>query len=148
MTDHIIPSENSEVLQQELPQTVTVVDIQFRSGNKVYYFDPGRLNLKAGAHVIMDTARGNEFGYCTAGNHQVTARDIVPPLRKVLRIATEKDEKINEENIQKEKRAFEICQQKIEEHGLDMQLVSAECAFDESKIIFFFTAEGRVDFRV
>ena len=155
MTDKIYPSEEAEVLVQEaaeetaapLPETVTVVDIQFRSGNKVYYFDPGQLQLKAGDHVIMDTARGNEFGYCTAGNHEVSGRDIVPPLRKILRIATEKDEKINAENIQKEKRAFEICQQKIQAQGLDMQLVSAECAFDESKIIFFFTADGRVDFR-
>ncbi len=155
MTDHILPSEEMEVIEQpaveetaaQLPETVTVVDIQFRSGNKVYYFDPGDLQLKAGDHVIMETARGNEFGYCAGGNHTVSSREIVPPLRKILRIATEKDEKINEENIKKEKRAFEICQQKIQEHGLDMQLVSAECAFDESKIIFFFTADGRVDFR-
>ncbi len=155
MTDKINPSEEAEVLAPEvteepvapLPETVTVVDIQFRSGNKVYFFDPGRLEVKAGDHVIIDTARGNEFGYCTAGNHKVSGKEIVPPLRKVIRIATEKDEKINAENIQKEKRAFEICQQKIQAHGLDMQLVSAECAFDESKIIFFFTADGRVDFR-
>ena len=161
MTDEIITSEELEDLQQEpeaellpqeepaqpLPERVTVVDIQFRSGSKVYFFDPGELTLKAGDHVIMDTARGNEFGYCTGGNHEVSAKDIVPPLRKILRIATEKDEKINNENIQKEKKAFEICQQKILSHGLDMQLVSAECAFDGSKIIFFFTADGRVDFR-
>ena len=91
MTDKIYPSEEAEVLVQEaaeetaapLPETVTVVDIQFRSGNKVYYFDPGQLQLKAGDHVIMDTARGNEFGYCTAGNHEVSGRDIVPPLRKI-----------------------------------------------------------------
>ena len=159
MTDKIIPSEEAEVLVQEVPEAaeqpekvempekVTVVDIQFRSGNKIYFFDPGRLELKAGDHVIIDTARGNEFGYCTAGNHTVSGKDIVAPLRKVIRVATEKDEKINAENIQKEKKAFEVCQQKIQAHGLDMQLVSAECAFDESKIIFFFTADGRVDFR-
>ncbi len=158
MTEDFIPSEvTEEVMEEELvsrepeaaplPETVTVVDIQFRSGNKVYFFDPDGLELKAGDHVIMDTARGNEFGYCTGGNHEVSSRDIVPPLRKILRIATDKDEKINEENIQKEKKAFEICQQKILSHGLEMQLVSAECAFDGSKIIFFFTAEGRVDFR-
>ena len=155
MTEHINPSEETEVLAQEvteepvapMPETVTVVDIQFRSGNKVYFFDPGQLEVKTGDHVIIDTARGNEFGYCTAGNHEVSGKDIVAPLRKVIRIATEKDEKINAENIQKEKKAFEICQQKIQAHGLDMQLVSAECAFDESKIIFFFTADGRVDFR-
>ncbi len=159
MTDEIITSEALEVSPQEadlapelqeeapMPNNVTVVDIQFRSGSKVYFFDPDGLELKAGDHVIMDTARGHEFGYCSGGNHQVPAKDIVPPLRKILRVATEKDERINNENIQKEKKAFEICQQKIQAHGLDMQLVSAECAFDGSKIIFFFTADGRVDFR-
>ena len=150
MTDEIITSEETEVSEPvtpEMPETVTVVDIQFRSGNKVYFFDPGSLQVKNGDHVIMDTARGNEFGYCVGGNHEVAAKDIVPPLRKILRIATEKDEKINADNIQKEKKAYEVCQQKIQAHGLDMQLVSAECAFDGSKIIFFFTADGRVDFR-
>ena len=151
MQDEIFSPDLENQTPQEqfepLPETVTVADIHFRSGNKVYYFDPGTLELKAGDHVIIDTARGMEFGYCSAGNHQVSSADIVPPLRKVLRIATEKDERINEENAQKEKRSFEVCQQKILEHGLDMQLVSAECAFDGSKIIFFFTADGRVDFR-
>ena len=159
MTDEIITSEEQEVLQTEapaeavaaeaapLPEFVTVADIQFRSGSKVYFFDPGNLTVKAGDHVIMDTARGHEFGYCTGGNHEVSSKDIVPPLRKILRIANEKDEQINSENMQKEKKAYEICQQKILEQGLDMQLVSAECAFDGSKIIFFFTADGRVDFR-
>jgi len=151
MTDEIITSEETEVLEQavpqDLPETVTVVDIHFRSNNKVYFFDPGYLTIKTGDHVIIDTARGHEFGYCAAGNHEVSSKDIVPPLRKVLRIATEKDERINAENEQKEKKAYEVCQQKIQAHGLDMQLVSAECAFDGSKIIFFFTADGRVDFR-
>ncbi len=159
MTDELITSEQQEVLQAEapeealpvetapLPERVTVADIQFRSGSKVYFFDPGDLTVKAGDHVIMDTARGHEFGYCTGGNHEVSSKDIVPPLRKILRIANAKDEQINNENIQKEKKAYEVCQQKILEQGLDMQLVSAECAFDGSKIIFFFTADGRVDFR-
>ncbi len=136
--------ENEEPAQ---PETVTVVDIHFRSNSKVYFFDPGDLELADGDHVIIDTARGQEFGYCAAGNHTVSAREIVPPLRHVLRKATEKDERINNENIQKEKKAYDICQQKIQAHGLDMQLVRAECAFDGSKIIFFFTADGRVDFR-
>ena len=162
MIDEIFTSEEPEVQEQavseelqpeteepvaDLPDTVTVVDIHFRSNNKVYFFDPGYLTIKAGDHVIIDTARGHEFGYCAAGNHEVSTKDIVPPLRKVLRLATEKDERINAENEQKEKKAYEICQQKIQAHGLDMQLVSAECAFDGSKIIFFFTADGRVDFR-
>ena len=141
-----VPVEEPESEPSE-PERVVVADIQFRSGSKVYYFDPGELTLKAGDHVIMDTARGHEFGYCTGCNHAIPAKDVVPPLRKILRIATEKDEKINEDNRQKEKKAYEICQQKIQAHGLDMQLVSAECAFDGSKLIFFFTADGRVDFR-
>jgi cell fate regulator YaaT (PSP1 superfamily) len=148
MQDEILtPEQETEIPQETLPEKVTVADIHFRSGNKVYFFDPGELELKAGDHVIMETARGLEFGYCSGGNHVVSSSEIVPPLRKILRIATEKDERTNEENIQKEKKAFEICQQKIQAHGLDMQLVSAECAFDGSKILFFFTADGRVDFR-
>jgi len=145
-----IPQELLPETEQEfapLPAEVTVVDIRFRSNSKVYFFDPGELEVKAGDHVIIDTARGQEFGYCTGGNHSVSSSEIVPPLRQVLHIATEKDERINAENEAKEKKAFEVCQQKIQAHGLDMQLVSAECAFDGSKIIFFFTADGRVDFR-
>ena len=128
-------------------QTVEVVDIQFRPGQKVYYFDPAGLALKAGDHVIMDTARGPEFGYCAGGNHKIPEREVVTPLRSVLRLATAQDERIAEENRQREKRAFDICLQKIAEHQLDMQLVSAEYAFDGSKILFFFTADERVDFR-
>ncbi len=131
----------------EQPAPVTVVDIQFRTGSKVYYFDPGDLTLQPGDHVIMETARGPEFGICTAGNHSVSPKDIVAPLRRVLRLATPADEKTVSDNRAKEKRAFDICQQKIQEHKLDMQLVSAEYAFDGSKILFFFTADDRVDFR-
>ena len=143
--------EETEITQALLPEDdgdmVTVADIHFRSNTKVYFFDPGELTLKPGDHVIIDTARGLEYGICAAGNHTVPRRDIVPPLRQVVRLATEKDERINAENEQKEKRAYEVCLQKIRDHGLDMQLVSAECAFDGSKILFFFTADGRVDFR-
>ena len=129
------------------PETVEVVDIQFRPGQKVYYFDPAGIVCKTGDHVIIDTARGPEYGYCTAGNHSVSQAEVVAPLRPVLRIADRQDEKIAEENREKEKRAFALCLQKIQEHKLDMQLVSAECAFDGSKILFFFTADERVDFR-
>ena len=128
-------------------ETATVVDVHFRNNAKIYYFDPDTLALKAGDHVIIDTARGDEYGVCASGCHEVPMCQIVPPLRKVLRLANEHDERVNEENQQKEKRAFEVCQQKIAAHGLDMQLVSAECAFDGSKLLFFFTADGRVDFR-
>ena len=128
-------------------ETVEVVDIQFRPGQKVYYFDPNGLTVNTGDHVIMDTARGPEFGICAGGNHRIPQKDVVAPLRQVLRLASEHDEKIVAENRSKEKRAYEICLQKIADHGLDMQLVSAEYAFDGSKILFFFTADERVDFR-
>jgi len=128
-------------------ETAEVVDIQFRPGQKIYYFDPDGVTYQAGDHVIMDTARGAEFGICTGGNHTIPMKDVVSPLRKILRLATVQDEKTVAENRAREKKAFEVCLQKIEEHGLDMQLVSAEVAFDGSKILFYFTADERVDFR-
>ena len=127
--------------------TVEVVDIQFRVGQKVYYFDPAGFTCKQGDHVIIDTARGPEYGICAGGNHRIPEKDVVAPLRAVLRLATAEDEKTVARNRAEEKRAYDICQQKIAEHGLDMQLVSAEYAFDGSKILFFFTADERVDFR-
>ena len=132
---------------KNIPEYAEVVDIQFRSGQKIYYFDPAGIACKAGDHVIIDTARGPEYGYCTASNHRIPKNEVVAPLRPVLRIATEQDEKIAAENQKTEKQAFETCMQKIQEYELDMQLVSAECAFDGSKILFFFTADERVDFR-
>ena len=130
-----------------VPETAEVVDIQFRAGQKVYYFDPAGHACKQGDHVIIDTARGPEYGICAAGNHHIPMKDVVAPLRCVLRHATAEDEKTVARNRAEEKRAFDICMQKIAEHGLDMQLVSAEFAFDGSKILFFFTADERVDFR-
>ena len=127
--------------------SVEVVDIQFRPGQKVYYFDPAGLKLRTGDHVIIDTARGPEFGICTGGNHTISEKDVVSPLRSVMRIATAQDERIMEQNRETEEKAYEVCLQKIAEQSLDMQLVSAECAFDGSKILFFFTADERVDFR-
>ena len=129
------------------PETAEVVDIQFRAGQKVYYFDPAGHSCKTGDHVIIDTARGPEFGICAAGNHRIPVKDVVAPLRCVLRHATAEDERTVARNRAEEKRAFDICMQKIAEHQLDMQLVSAECSFDGSKILFFFTADERVDFR-
>ncbi len=135
-----------EILQ--VPETeVEVVDIQFRPGQKVYFFDPNGMTYSAGDHVIIDTARGAEFGICTGGNHMIPPKDVVAPLRCVLRLATAQDEKIMAENRAKEKKAYDICLQKISDHQLDMQLVSAEVAFDGSKILFYFTADERVDFR-
>ena len=128
-------------------QPAEVVDIQFRPGQKVYYFGANGIRCKAGDHVIIDTARGPEYGYCTAGNHHIPQKEIVTPLRPVLRIATSQDEKIARENQEKERLAFQVCSEKIREQGLDMQLVNAECTFDGSKLLFFFTADDRVDFR-
>ena len=140
--------ENQITAPQAPAQTrVEVVDVQFRPGQKVYYFDPDGAVYAAGDRVIIDTARGPEFGVCAGGNHTVAAKEVVAPLRKVLRHTTAQDEKIVAENRAKEKRAYEVCLQKIAEHGLDMQLVSAEVAFDGGKILFYFTADERVDFR-
>ena len=132
---------------EQQAKTVQVVDIQFRPGQKVYYFDPAGIDCKQGDHVIIDTARGPEFGYCASGVHSISEKDVVSPLRSVVRIATEQDEKVAKENQETEKKAFEICLEKVREQELDMQLVSAECSFDGSKILFFFTADERVDFR-
>ena len=134
---------------EEIKETVTVevVDIQFRPGQKVYFFAPGDLQLQAGDHVIIDTARGPEYGTVAGGNHRIPEKDVVSPLRSVLRRATAQDERTMEENREKERKAYNVCLQKIEEQQLDMQLVSAEVAFDGSKILFFFTADERVDFR-
>ena len=131
----------------EQNKTVQVVDIQFRPGQKVYYFDPAGITCQPGDHVIIDTARGPEYGYCTAGNHTISTKDVVAPLRPVIRLATEQDEKKAAENQKTEKKAYDICLEKIREQELDMQLVSAECSFDGTKILFFFTADERVDFR-
>ena len=134
-------------MEENKNTAVEVVDIQFRSGQKIYFFDPNGLTFKTGDHVIIDTARGPEFGIVAGGNHTISTKDVVSPLRPVLRKATAQDERIVEANLATEKKAFEVCQEKIAEFGLDMQLVSAECAFDGGKILFFFTADERVDFR-
>ena len=132
---------------EEQNKTVQVVDIQFRPGQKVYFFDPAGITCRPGDHVIIDTARGPEYGYCVSGNHTISTKDVVAPLRPVVRLATEQDEKKAQENQKTEKKAYEVCMQKIQEQQLDMQLVSAECSFDGTKILFFFTADERVDFR-
>ena len=145
MEEEILTAPEAEV--DAPPAPVEVVDIQFRQGQKVYYFDPAGLDIKTGDHVIIDTARGPEYGICAGGNHMIAAREVVAPLRPVIRLATAEDERIVARNRAEEKRAYDICVQKIADHGLDMQLVSAEFAFDGSKILFFFTADERVDFR-
>ena len=145
MEDEILTTQDVPV--QDEAQSVEVVDVQFRPGQKIYFFDPAGNHYQTGDHLIIETARGPEYGICAGGNHTIRAKDVVAPLRSVIRLATEADERTIADNRAKEKRAFEVCLQKIEEHQLDMQLVSAEYAFDGSKILFFFTADERVDFR-
>lgn len=126
---------------------ITVVGVRFKSAGKIYYFDPDELDIKEEDHVIVETARGIEFGHVVVGLKQVTEEEIVPPLKKVLRIATDEDRQIHMENKLKAKEAFSICLDKIEEHKLEMKLIDVEYTFDNNKVIFYFTADGRVDFR-
>ena len=125
----------------------TVISVRFRSGSKTYYFDPRDLTVRTGDDVVVETAQGPEFAQCVEGNHEVGDDAVVKPLRPVLRIATDNDRHTAAYNRSREKDAFDICQKKIAQHGLEMKLVRVECSFDGSKILFFFTADGRVDFR-
>ncbi len=125
----------------------TVVGIRFKKAGKIYYFDPGDLSLASGDHVIVETARGLEFGDVVIGPRQVAETDLIQPLKPVQRKATLEDEEKVQVNRQKQKTAFSICEQKIEVHHLPMNLVDVEYTFDVNKIIFYFTAEGRIDFR-
>ncbi len=125
----------------------TVIGVRFKKAGKIYYFDPDDGKYAVGDKVIVETARGTEFGEVVKGAHQVEEDQIVSPLKKVLRKATSSDLERVEENRRKEKEAFDICLKKIAKHGLNMDLVDVEYTFDNSKIIFYFTADGRVDFR-
>ena len=124
-----------------------VISVRFRNGCKEYYFDPKGLQIQAGQDVIVETAQGPEFAQCAQGNHQVEDDQVVKPLRAVVRIATDNDCHTAAYNRSREKEAFDICRRKIQQHKLEMKLVRVECSFDGSKILFFFTADGRVDFR-
>ena len=124
-----------------------VISVRFRGGCKNYFFDPKGLQVKMGDQVVVETAQGSEFATCTEGNHEVEDSAIVKPLCAVLRMATENDRRTVEYNRKKESEAFDICEKKIAEHGLDMKLVNVSASFDGNKIIFYFTADGRVDFR-
>lgn len=126
---------------------VKVVGVRFKPAGKIYYFDPGEYELSQGQHVIVETARGVEYGEVVTPPKEVDEADVVQPLKKVLRPATEEDARIVQENKQKEERAFAICEEKIAKHGLEMKLIDVEYTFDNNKIIFYFTADGRVDFR-
>lgn len=124
-----------------------VIGVRFRQAGKIYYFSPGKLNIKKGECVIVETARGVEFGRVLVGTKEVKDEEITQPLKPVLRIATEEDKRNEEKNREKEQEAFKICQEKIREHELDMKLINAEYTFDNNKVLFYFTAEGRIDFR-
>ena len=124
-----------------------VISVRFRGGCKNYFFDPKGLQVKMGDQVVVETAQGSEFATCTEGNHEVEDSAIVKPLCAVLRMATENDRRTVEYNRKKESEAFDICEKKIAAHGLDMKLVNVSASFDGNKIIFYFTADGRVDFR-
>ena len=126
---------------------IKVVGVRFRQAGKVYYFDPADLDIKRGQHVIVETARGVEYGYVLEGIKEVTEEDVVMPLKTVIRIATSEDDKKAEENVEKEKKAFKICKEKIAKHGLEMKLIDTEYTFDNNKVLFYFTADGRIDFR-
>ena len=124
-----------------------IVGIRFRNVGKIYYFDPKNYKMKIGDHVIVETARGVEFGRVVLGPKEVSEDEVVHPLKEVLRVATQSDEDREKQNRLKEKDAFKICQKKIREHGLEMKLIDAEYTFDNNKVLFYFTADGRIDFR-
>lgn len=124
-----------------------VVGVRFRNTGKMYYFDPKGLDIRKGMWVLADTSRGVEYCEAVTGIRQVEDAEIVPPLREIVRIATDEDRATYEGNKQKEKEAFRICQDKIREHGLDMKLIDVEYTFDGSKVLFYFTSENRIDFR-
>lgn len=124
-----------------------VIGVRFRTAGKIYFFAPGKFNIKRGDHVIVETARGIEYGRVVSDPKDVKDEEVVQPLKPVIRVATEQDRKTVEKNNQKEKEAFKICKEKIKKHGLEMKLIDAEYTFDNNKVLFYFTADGRIDFR-
>ena len=126
---------------------IKVIGVRFRTAGKIYYFDPLQFDVKRGDHVIVETARGVEYGTVVGNPRMVEDDKVIQPLKPVLRIATERDDEQEASNKQKEKNAFRICQEKIAKHGLDMKLIDAEYTFDNNKVLFYFTADGRIDFR-
>lgn len=138
---------NRELFYEDLPDEVDIVGISFRTAGKIYYFSSNGIICKEGQHAIVETARGAEYGIVSSANHLVPKNELILPLRTVLRVATPEDDKRFELNSKKEEEAFEIALKKIEDHKLDMKLVDVEYTFDNSKLLFYFTADDRVDFR-
>lgn len=126
---------------------IKVIGVRFRTAGKVYFFDPAGLEINMGDHVIVETARGIEFGHVVLGSREVDESKVVQPLKSVIRMATAADEETERRNKEKEKEAFGICLEKIKKHNLQMKLIDAEYTFDNNKVLFYFTADGRIDFR-
>ena len=124
-----------------------VIGVRFRNAGKIYFFSPGKLYIPKGKHVIVETARGVEYGFVVVGTKEVDESKIVQPLKPVIRIATAEDDAKEAANREKEKEAFKICLEKIKKHNLEMKLIQAEYTFDNNKVLFYFTADGRIDFR-
>ena len=124
-----------------------IIGVRFRPAGKIYYFAPGKFHIKKGQQVIVETARGIEFGHVVMGPKEVEEDQIPQPLKSVIRLANNEDRKIEERNREKEKEAFQICLEKIRKHKLEMKLIDAEYTFDNNKVLFYFTADGRIDFR-
>ncbi|MBO4981884.1 MAG: stage 0 sporulation family protein [Lachnospiraceae bacterium] len=126
---------------------IKVIGVRFRTAGKIYFFDPKKFSIKKGDHVIVETARGIEYGTVVSGVREVEDDKVIQPLKPVIRIAGERDREQAANNKLKEKEAFRICQEKIRKHGLEMKLIDAEYTFDNNKVLFYFTADGRIDFR-
>ena len=126
---------------------VKIIGVRFRKAGKIYFFSPLNFNIEVGQHVIVETARGVEYGKVVLGPKDVEESKVVQPLKPVIRVATPQDDDIEEKNKEKEKKAYEICLEKIKKHGLDMKLIDTEYTFDNNKVLFYFTADGRIDFR-
>ena len=124
-----------------------IIGVRFKKPGKIYFFDPDGIEIEQGEHVIVETAMGKEYGEVAIANRTIPDDKLVKPLKKIIRVATNKDKKQHEENKEKEKEALKICEKKIKEHGLDMKLTDVEYKFDRSKLLFFFKADGRIDFR-
>ena len=140
-------TEREQIENAVSPATVEIVGVRFKDAGKVYYFAPRGIQVKEGDCVIVETARGTEYGFVSSGNQMVSATKIIPPLRPILRIAGDADRERYEANKKLEEEAFVICKKKIEDHGLEMKLLEAEYTFDNSKLLFYYSAEMRVDFR-
>lgn len=126
---------------------IKIIGVRFRNAGKIYYFSPGDYEIESGQHVIVETARGIEYGYVVLGNRDVEDGKVMQPLKPVIRMATKEDEEKEVSNKKKEKDAFKICLEKIKKHNLEMKLIDVEYTFDNNKILFYFTADGRIDFR-